>query len=179
MNRPILAIAGACALSLVPACKSAKAQENKPAPAANTAATATPDPAKPTAAPTAATPATELHIESVGNQMKFDKDSLTVKTGAKVHLTFVSHSTLAVMPHNWVLAKPGTEAAVALAGLNKGEAADYVDPGPNVLAHTALANGDKKTVDVTFTAPAPGTYPYICTVPGHYVVMHGKLIVTP
>jgi len=176
----MIAMLGVCALAFVPACKSAKAQEKKPSPTANTATTATAAALKPTATPApAATPVAELHIESVGNQMKFDKDTLTVKTGTKVHLTFVSHSTLDVMPHNWVLVRPGTEAAVAAAGLKEGETNEYIAAGPDVLAHTALAKGEKKTVEVTFTAPAPGTYPYICTVPGHYILMHGKLIVTP
>jgi azurin len=34
------------------------------------------------------------------------------------------------------------------------------------------------TADVTFTAPAKGTYPYICTFPGHYQTMKGVMTVT-
>jgi len=33
--------------------------------------------------------------------------------------------------------------------------------------------------ETTFTAPAAGTYPYICTFPGHYLMMKGVLTVTP
>ena len=33
--------------------------------------------------------------------------------------------------------------------------------------------------EVTFDAPPPGQYPYICTDPGHYLVMKGTLTVTP
>lgn len=130
------------------------------------------------ASPTgAAEPLMTLELGSVGNQMKYDKEELTVKTGARVRLVLHNNSSLAVMPHNWTLVRPGTEAAVAKAGLERGEAGDYISPGPDVLAHTPLARA-KQTVEVTFTAPTPGTYPYICTTPGHYVVMHGKLIVT-
>lgn len=180
MNKSIVAIMGLLALAFVPGCKTAKAEgrargtaEPASAPAAVAAETAKP------ATPAAQEgPVTELQIGSVGNTMKFDKETLSVKTGARVHLSFHSNSTLAVMPHNWALVKPGTEAAVALAGLNKGENAGYIDPASDVIAYTPLAKPPNETVDVTFTAPAPGTYPYICTVPGHYVVMHGKLIVT-
>ncbi|MDE0837988.1 MAG: plastocyanin/azurin family copper-binding protein [Kiritimatiellae bacterium] len=30
---------------------------------------------------------------------------------------------------------------------------------------------------VTFTAPAAGTYNYLCTFPGHYAVMNGVMTV--
>jgi len=33
--------------------------------------------------------------------------------------------------------------------------------------------------EVTFQAPAAGKYPYICSFPGHYMVMKGTLTVTP
>ena len=180
MNKSIFALVGLLALASVPGCKNAKAEgrttgTNQPA-SAPTAAVAETAKAATAAAPE--TPVTELQVASVGNTMKFDKETLTVKTGARVHLSFHSNSTIAVMPHNWALVKPGTEAAVALAGLNKGESAGYIDPASDVIAYTPLAKPPNETVDVTFTAPAPGTYPYICTVPGHYVVMHGKLIVS-
>lgn len=153
-----------------------KSATPKPKAAPNSAASAAP--AKPAPASANKGPAVELKLDSVKNQMKFDKTKLTVKTGATVHLVFHNESTLDVLPHNWVLVKAGTEAAVAAAGLAKGKEAGYIAAGPDMLAHTPLATAGK-TVDTTFTAPAPGTYPYICTVPGHYVVMHGELVVTP
>jgi azurin len=83
-----------------------------------------------------------------------------------------------VLPHNWVLVKPGTEATVAAAGLKLGEAAGYIDVrDKDMLVHTDLAKAGDST-DVTFTAPAPGDYPYICTFPGHYLMMKGVLTVT-
>lgn len=184
MNKSTYVVLGVVALALMPGCEQKKAEAKTRNTASHQAAPAVA--AKPAAKPAAAAlptkpeaPAVELRIASVGNTMKFDKATLTVKTGARVHLVFHSNSTLDLMPHDWVLTKAGTEAAVALAGLNKGKEAGYVDPGPDVLAYTPLATKTHNTVDVTFTAPAPGTYPYICTVPGHYVVMNGKLVVTP
>jgi len=180
-------LVAALALAVAPGCaKKSRASQHKDTPE-STQKSAAPTPAPKPAASASATqapssadkgPAVELKLDSVKNQMKYDKTKLTVKTGAKVHLTFHNESTLAVLPHNWVLVKPGTQAAVAAAGLKKGKEAGYIDPGPDMLAHTPLATAGK-TVDVTFTAPAPGTYPYICTVPGHYVVMNGQLVVTP
>ncbi len=172
----------ALALVVAPACNTShaaprknKAPDPKPAAtqAAPKAAQATPKPKTAAQAPTV-----DRVIASVANQMKFDKTKLTVKTGEKVHLVFHNNATLAVLPHNWVLVKSGTQAKVAAAGLKKGKAAGYIAPGPDILAATPLAEPGK-SVSVTFTAPAPGTYPYICTVPGHYVVMNGQLVVTP
>jgi azurin len=111
--------------------------------------------------------------------MAYDKTTLTVPTRTTVHLTVKNNGISIGAPHNWVLVKPGTEPSVASAGLKLGEAASYVDVrDTNVLAHTSLAKPGE-TIDVTFTAPAPGDYPYICTFPGHYLMMKGVLTVTP
>jgi azurin len=125
-----------------------------------------------------ASAAIEIEIASVGDLMQFDKTKLTVPTGATVHLVLKNHGKLPVMWHNWVLVRPGTEERVGTAGLMKAADAGYVVPGDDVLAYTPMAPPGK-TVEVTFTAPAPGTYAYICTYPGHWVVMKGVLTVTP
>ena len=124
-------------------------------------------------------PATGAKITSVGNTMLYDVTTFTVSAGQPVHLVFHNNSTMKLLPHNWVLVKPGTEAAVAAAGLKKGEAGGYLDTqDADVIAYSPLA-AMGATVEVTFNAPsAPGTYPYICTVPGHYMKMKGTLVVT-
>jgi azurin len=162
-------------------------EENK-ASAAVAASTAAPTPTPsaapadpPAAASVAAKPAqkVELQIESVSNTMTFNKTALSVPTGAEVHLIFKNNSTMATLPHNWVLVKPGTEASVAAAGLKMGEPAGYFDVRDHdALVHTPMAKPGE-TADVTFTAPEPGAYPYICTIPGHYMMMKGVLTVTP
>lgn len=83
-----------------------------------------------------------------------------------------------LLPHNWVLVQPGTEAAVAAAGLKAGQEAGYLDDKrENVIAFTPLAMKGT-TVETTFDAPkTPGSYPFICTVPGHYMMMKGVVVV--
>ncbi len=121
----------------------------------------------------------ELNIASVGETMAYDQSSLTVKSGQKVHLVLTNHATTPAMKHNWVLVNPGKEAEVAAAGMAVGEAGGYVPAGnANVLANTPLSQPGGQA-EVAFTAPAAGTYPYICTFPGHYQTMHGTLTVTP
>ena len=46
----------------------------------------------------------------------------------------------------------------------------------SVIAHTkTLGGGESDSIE--FAAPAPGTYDYICSFPGHSSLMKGKLIV--
>lgn len=119
-----------------------------------------------------------LEIGSKGEELVFDKTELRVAAGQTVTLRFKNNS--AVQQHNWILIKGGDAEAAAIvnAGLSTGPAANYLPADKsNILAESPLANGNE-TVEVTFTAPAAGTYLYICTVPGHYPLMQGKLIVT-
>lgn len=116
-----------------------------------------------------------LSIESVGEQLKFNKSELTVTSGSDVTLTFKNNSS--AMPHNWVLTLKGTADKVATNGMSAGEAKGYVKSGDkDVLANTILAKPGK-TVKVKFKAPTKGTYDFVCTSPGHNMMMKGKLIV--
>ncbi len=119
----------------------------------------------------------DLEIGAVASTMTFDKTSLTVPAGAEVHLV-LKDAKPGTLLHNWVLVQPGSEAKVAAAGLPAGAAGNYVTPGPDVLAFTPLAKPGG-TSEVTFQAPAAGSYPYICSFPGHYLLMKGTLVVTP
>jgi azurin len=141
---------------------------------------ATPAPEPAPAVPAKVAPHVELEIASVANTMAFDKTKLSVPAGAEVHLTMKNNATMSTLPHNWVLVKRGTEASVAAAGLKLGDQAGYFDVrDKDALAHTPMAKAGE-TSDVTFSAPDdPGDYPYICTFPGHYMMMKGVLTVTP
>ena len=119
----------------------------------------------------------ELSIGTVGNTMTYDEAQLTVPSGQTVHLVLQNKATDASMSHNWVLAKPGTEASVAAEGQKAGESAGFLPLVADVLAHTGQVKPGQ-TGEVTFTAPAPGSYPYLCTNPGHSQTMKGTLLVT-
>jgi azurin len=173
---------------VISGCNDSHARERKEQPASTIVAP--PPPPEPVApAPTvAAAPApsanaadgdvVEFRIESVAETMTFNVTSLTVQTGKKVHVVLKNNAKSPLMPHNWLLVTAGTEAAVALAGLTAGKDTGYLPKNADVLAATPLAPPGG-TAEITFTAPAPGTYAYICTVPGHYMMMKGKLTVTP
>jgi hypothetical protein len=81
------------------------------------------------------------------------------------------------MPHNLVVTRPGAREKVAMAGMTTPREQQHVPPLPEVLTSTPLlATGE--TFTLTFTAPtASGAYPYLCTYPGHGVVMYGVMYV--
>lgn len=133
-----------------------------------------------TETPVAATSdeAVVLEIEG-GDDMKFNKSEFRVKAGQEVTLTLkhVGKMEVAIMGHNWVLLKPGTEIAAfgeqAMGAKDNG----YIPADTDVvIAHTDMIGGGE-TTSVTFTAPEAGTYDFICSFPGHYGMMQGKFIV--
>ena len=120
-------------------------------------------------------------VTITGNdQMKFNKDEIRVKSGQKIRLTLrhVGTMDINVMGHNWVLLAQGAD--VAAIGQAAVEAADndYIpaDMEDQIIVHTKmLGGGGSDTIE--FEAPAPGTYTFMCTFPGHYALMQGKFIV--
>ncbi|RMH65163.1 MAG: hypothetical protein D6677_03170 [Calditrichaeota bacterium] len=118
----------------------------------------------------------KVTIQPVGNEMKYATTEFTVKAGEQVTLIMDNVATSPAMIHNVVVLKPGTDVdAFAQACLAAGESAGYFADDPNVVAHVPLAKPGKKT-QVTFTAPTEkGDYMYICTYPGHYVLMRGTM----
>src|SRR5690606_14891718 len=80
-----------------------------------------------------------------------------------------------------LITKPGercavVEAAMQLAG--QGPANNYVPARSAVLWAILLVSSDQ-TGSITFTAPEQeGIYPYVCTYPGHGLVMYGAMYVS-
>lgn len=111
--------------------------------------------------------------------LTFAQRTLTVKAGEVIKLNFQNPDEV---PHNWVLIKPGSlERVGSLANrlIAEPDAAvrHYVPKSDDVLLYTDIVppHGD---FSIWFQAPkTPGRYPYLCTFPGHWMVMNGTLIV--
>ena len=128
-----------------------------------------------TAAPVAA--AAALGIAAGGEALIFSTLTLTAQAGTEVVLTFNNVST--INQHNWVLVNAGDKDAVAVDGTSAGPANDWIKPDdPRVIAYTALLDPGT-TGEVRFTAPAAGTYQFVCTFPGHNATMFGEFQVSP
>jgi azurin len=167
-------------LLLLAACSNDSTSSQQKASPTVTAASATPTVTATAVAPppVQAVQKVELEISSVGDTMTYDKTALTVPAKSEVHLVFHNNAKLDALPHNWVLVSAGSEARVAADGLALGVSAGYIPKSDDVLASTPLTL-PKGESEITFTAPKyAGKYPYICTVPGHYVMMKGVLTVT-
>ncbi|HEX4507749.1 MAG TPA: plastocyanin/azurin family copper-binding protein [Alphaproteobacteria bacterium] len=121
----------------------------------------------------------KLRIASDGDEMAFKPDRLRCPAGAEVRLSFHHAGEISSDPHDWVLLKPGTEKAFLADADRQTDDSVVIPPADKdmVLAATPLCPKGR-TVSVTFTAPAPGAYPFVCSVAGHGESMNGVLIVT-
>ncbi|RRB07255.1 PVC-type heme-binding CxxCH protein [Larkinella rosea] len=121
----------------------------------------------------------EVKVMAIEAKMAFDRKNILVPAGKSVSLVFENSD---LMPHNVVIVKPGSaqrvgEAADAMARLKDGFEKNFVPDSPDVLFATPLVNSGK-SFRLNFSAPTePGTYPFICSFPGHWRVMQGVLTV--
>ena len=122
-------------------------------------------------------------ITITGNDtMQFDKREFTVKSGEKVELEFKNIGKLPkiAMGHNLVILKKGISSlkfgqkvmslgASATNALPEGSMEDVI------AATKLLGPGENETL--TFTAPEPGDYQFVCSFPGHFAMMRGIMVV--
>ena len=118
-------------------------------------------------------------ILNSNDQMKFDKKIIRVNSNQKVTLTLNHNGRFPAssMGHNFVLIKKDVdvnEYALRAAGARNSE---YIPEGDNEIAYTKMLGGGESDT-ITFDAPEPGTYVFICSFPGHYQLMMGEFIVT-
>ena len=118
-------------------------------------------------------------INSDDFSMKFDKKEIIAYSGQKITLTLnhIGKLDKLVMGHNFVLLKKGINTNEFGIKASSEKENEYIPDGGNqVIAHTKLiGGGDSDTI--TFDAPKKGTYEFICSFPGHYLSMKGKLII--
>ena len=128
-----------------------------------------------------------IEIETLRGRMRYDQEKFSVEPSSKVKLVLRNTDD---MPHNLVLCKPSvanvsmevSKKAWALGG--DAIAKHYVPEHPAILFHTTLVP-PRSSQSFYFKAPAKtGSYPYVCTLPGHAFYMKGmmsvaKIIKTP
>ena len=113
-----------------------------------------------------------------GNALNYVQTELKAKAGRAVALTFENPD---LMPHNWVLVRPGSEekvgiAAALMVSMPDGLDRHYVPDSPDILVHTRLLDSGKSTT-LYFTAPKEPGNPYLYSFPGHAQLMRGVLMV--
>ena len=118
----------------------------------------------------------ELVIEAALG-LQYVQKQLSAKAGEKLTIIFKNPD---VVPHNWLLAKPGSlqklgEKCNLMISDPQGMQKHYVPDSDDVIAYTDMTNS-KGDFTIHITAPKEkGDYPYLCTFPGHWMVMNGVL----
>jgi azurin len=111
----------------------------------------------------------EVDTASGAADYNYIQGALEAPAGSKIKLNFVNKTELKdQVGHNWVLVKTGQEASVLANAIAAGDGQDWLkadDPG--IIAHTRLIEGNDHDT-ITFDAPAPGIYTYLCTFPQHH-----------
>lgn len=106
--------------------------------------------------------------------LQFDKPRFTAEPGQAIELTFKNPDDMA---HNLVFTRPGQRMAVVQATLALPPDSNRPIEHQAVLAQTRTLKPNESVV-LKFTAPkAKGIYPYVCTLPGHGLLMYGALYV--
>ena len=118
---------------------------------------------------------TTIRIATVIEKMKYDTPNLTVEAGKKIRLTFANPD---FMPHNIVLVNPGKADSVAMEALKLGAngfEVGFVPPSKEIIWASKLVDHGAEEV-IEFNAPSKtGDYPYVCTFPGHHIIMRGNM----
>lgn len=116
------------------------------------------------------------------DQMQFNKKELKIKAGEAVELTLVHTGKMLkeVMGHNFVLLEKGTDLTAWATKAMAARDTDFIPQGDDdkkaVLVHTkVLGGGEKETI--TFTVKEAGEYEFLCSFPGHFAIMRGKVFV--
>jgi len=109
--------------------------------------------------------------------MRYDQAQIEAKPGQKIRLIFNNYDD---MQHNLVIVKPGAMDKIGLAaaklGIN-GNKFNYVPKDNNVLFHTGILQPSSNESIYFEVPPFEGRYGFVCTMPGHYVIMRGEFVV--
>jgi azurin len=119
----------------------------------------------------------EIVIKAIAG-LKFDLTRIKVKPGERIKLTLTNADD---MDHNLVITKPGARKDVVDASHRLGENGpkqNYVPVSDKVLWSVQVVTPGH-SVYIIFQAPTKeDVYPYVCTLPGHGLVMYGAMYVT-
>jgi azurin len=120
-----------------------------------------------------------VKIGVIPHEMKYNVETFKVKAGQQVIIDFENRD---FMQHNLVLGKIGSleiigKAADEMSRDPKGLEKNYIPEIPEIITASKLVDPEGLE-SIIFTAPTQkGEYPFICTVPGHWRIMNGKMIV--
>ena len=125
-----------------------------------------------------------VRISCLPERMLFTVKQFAVTTGQPVKLVFTNPDAT---DHNLLIVQPGSMAEVGMAANEmakdpKNANSDFIPASKqHLILEAAPMIGPTRRSKVhvlRFSAPTePGIYPYVCTFPGHWVVMNGIMVV--
>lgn len=125
-----------------------------------------------------------VKVTCIPERMLFDVKHFMVKPGQPLKIVFTNPDAT---DHNFVLVQPDSLAEVGMAANEMAKNptnadSDFIpyDKSDLIIEHTPMI-GPTRAAQIAvlrFEAPTkPGIYPYVCTFPGHWVVMNGVMVV--
>ena len=120
----------------------------------------------------------QITISTIEGKMLYDIKEFEVKTGDSVSLKF---RNMDFPPHNLLIVKPGKADEVAKMAIELGDKgfSKQWRPDTKLILWSSTALNHKEEDLIKFIAPEPGNYPYVCTFPGHAMMMRGVMKVVP
>ena len=120
----------------------------------------------------------QVTISTIEGKMLYDTKEFEVKTGDSVSLKF---KNMDFPPHNLLIVKPGKADEVAKMAMKLGEKgiSKQWRPDTELILWGSKTLNHKEEDLIKFIAPQPGNYPYVCTFPGHAMMMRGVMKVLP
>ena len=112
------------------------------------------------------------------DNMIYDKNKIEVNSGKNIILTLNHKGKVSkeFMGHNFVLLNKGVNVDEYAKKAVLAKSNDYIPNSDEAIAYTKMLGGGESTT-ISFLAPEAGIYTYICSFPGHYMMMRGELIV--
>jgi azurin len=111
--------------------------------------------------------------------MRYDRELFRVRAGKKISLFFKNTGAKSAtsMTHNVVILKNGVDIADFADIARNAKNEQYVPSSLDslVIAHTRLVSGGDSD-QVEFVISKPGIYDFICSFPGHWGTMQGKIV---
>ena len=122
---------------------------------------------------------TDSILLKANDNMRFDKELFRIRAGKKINLIFknTGAKSAASMTHNVVILKSGVDIADFADIAHNAKTEQYVPSSLDslIIAHTRLVGGGDSD-QVEFIIPKPGVYDFICSFPGHWGTMQGKIV---
>lgn len=116
---------------------------------------------------------------SANENMQFNKELFRVKAGEKLFLIFKNAGAdpNMSMAHNVVVLNKGIDIADFADSARNARSQDYIPTSfaSSFIAHTKMVTAGKSDT-IEFIIPQAGVYDFICSYPGHWGTMQGKIV---